>query len=151
MQPFRSRVCASILSTTLLLSGCTSTLVHDEVKRTAGPGGHCSGSEWVDDSSIAVLPVPVVAFVTPHVDLHNISSEPYLNRCGASTRVINRKVSVNRLACMPAGLTRIITLGVWQWCPARVTWSADLLADMPRPSSISVDNQRHRKSQQQLF
>ena len=31
--------------------------------------GHCAGSEWVHDSSIAVLTVPVVAFVTPHVDL----------------------------------------------------------------------------------
>ncbi|MGE0642827.1 MAG: hypothetical protein AB7P24_04060 [Nitrospira sp.] len=145
MQRFYSRVCASILCTTLLLTGCTSTLVRDEVKRTAGLEGHCAGSEWVDDSSIAVLPVPVVAFVTPHVDLRDVSSEPYLNRCGASTRVINREVSVNRLACMPAGLTRIITLGVWQWCPARVTWSADVLADMPRPASVSFDDRRNQK------
>jgi hypothetical protein len=129
MQPFYSKVSAYLLSATVLLSGCTSTLVHDDVKRTVGLNGHCSGSEWADDSSIAVLPVPVVAFVTPHVDLHNVSSEPYLNRCGTSTRVVNREVVVNRLACMPAGLTRIITLGVWQWCPARVTWSADVLAD----------------------
>lgn len=151
MQSFRSSVSVSILSVILLLPGCSSTLVRDDLKRTAGVKGHCSGSEWVDDSSIAVLPVPVVAFVTPHVDLRNVSSEPYLNRCGVSTRVINREVSVNRLACMPAGLTRIITLGVWQWCPARVTWSADVLAEMPRPFSISVDDQRHHKSQQQLF
>lgn len=113
MQPFCSRVSAYLLSATLLLSGCTSTLVRDEVKRTAGLEGHCAGSEWVEDSSIAVLPVPIVAFITPQVDLRDVSSEPYLNRCGASTRVVNREVSVNRLACMPAGLTRIITLGVW--------------------------------------
>lgn len=131
MQPFGSRVSAYLLSATVLLSGCTSTLVRDDVKRTAGIEGHCSGSEWADDSSIAVLPVPVVAFVTPHVDLHHVTSEPYLNRCGSSTRVVNREVVVNRLACMPAGLSRIITLGVWQWCPARVTWSADVLADRP--------------------
>ena len=146
MQPFRSRVCASILSTTLLLSGCASTLVHDEVKRTAGLEGHCSGSEWVDDSSIAVLPVPVVAFVTPHVDLRNISGEPYVSRCGASTRVVNRDVSVSRLACIPAGLTRIITLGVWQWCPAHITWSADVLADMPPPAGVSINDSRNHKS-----
>ncbi|MBX3333582.1 MAG: hypothetical protein KF876_05625 [Nitrospira sp.] len=146
MQRLHSRVCTSILCTTLLLSGCTSTLVRDEVKRTAGLEGHCSGSEWVDDSSIAVLPVPVVAFVIPHVDLRNVSSEPYLNRCGASTRVINRNVSVNRLACMPAGLTRIITLGVWQWCPARVTWSADVLADIPQPARVSFDNHGNQQS-----
>mgnify|MGYP001201327272 FL=1 len=131
MQPFCSKVSAYLLAATVLLSGCASTLVHDDVKRTTGLSGHCSGSEWADDSSIAVLPVPVVAFVIPHVDLHNVSSEPYLNRCGTSTRVVNREVVVNRLACMPAGLTRIITLGVWQWCPARVTWSADVLADRP--------------------
>jgi len=143
MQAFRSKLAASSLAATLLLSGCTSTLVHDDVKRTAGLEGRCSGSEWVDDSSIAVLPVPIVAFVTPHFDLHNVSSEPYLNRCGASTRVVNREVSVNRLACMPAGLTRIITLGVWQWCPARVTWSADVLADRPRSASVLAENRRN--------
>lgn len=146
MQAFRSKLAASSLAATLLLSSCTSILVRDDVKRTAGLEGHCSGSEWVDNSSIAVLPVPIVAFVTPHFDLHKISSEPYLNRCGSSTRVINREVSVNRLACMPAGLTRIITLGVWQWCPARVNWSADVLTDMPRPASVSLDDQQKQKS-----
>ncbi len=102
MHLFCSQVRASVLAATVLLSGCTSTLVRDDVKRTAGIGGHCSGSEWADDSSIAVLPVPVVAFVTPHIDLHHVSSEPYLNRCGPSTRVVNREVGVNRLACRPA-------------------------------------------------
>ena len=146
MPAFHSKLNAYLLVAGMLISGCASTLVHDEVKRTVGVEGHCSGSQWVDDSSIAVLPVPILAFVTPHVDLHQVSSEPYLNRCGASTRVVNREVSVNRLACMPAGLTRIITLGVWQWCPARVSWSADVLADMPRPASTSLDEQRHQKS-----
>lgn len=146
MQPFHLQVSASVLSATLLLSGCTSTLVHDDVKRTSGLDGHCTGSEWVDDSSIAVLPVPIVAFVTPHINLRNVSGEPYLNRCGASTRVVNRDVSVNRLACMPAGLTRIVTLGVWQWCPARVTWSADVLADAPKPASVLGDKQHSQRS-----
>lgn len=59
MQPFRSKMIMYLLSVTLLLSGCTSTLVRDDGKRTAGVEGHCSGSEWVDDSSIAVLPVPI--------------------------------------------------------------------------------------------
>lgn len=146
MQAFRSKLSIYFLSATFLLSGCTSTLVRDDVKRTAGLEGHCHGSEWVDDSAIAVLPVPIVAFITPQVDLHHVASEPYLNRCGASTRVVNREVSVNRLACMPAGLTRIITLGVWQWCPARVTWSADVLADPPRPTNVSLEDQGNQKS-----
>ena len=139
MHVFCSKANIWLVSTFFLLSGCTSTLVHDDVKRTAGLEGHCSGTDWVDNSSIAVLPVPIVAFITPHVDLHHISSEPYLNRCGASTKVVNRHVSVNRLACMPAGLTRIVTLGVWQWCPARVTWSADVLADPPKPVASPAD------------
>ena len=137
---------ALILSVALLLSGCTSTLVRDDVKRAAGVEGHCSGSEWVDNSSIAVLPVPVVAFIVPHFDLHKISGEPYLNRCGASTRVINREVTMNRTACIPAGLTRIITLGVWQWCPSRVSWSADVLAEAPQPTGARPDDRSIQKS-----
>ena len=136
MQQIYTKTGALVLSLTLLLSGCTSTLVRDDVKRTAGLDGHCAGSEWVDDSTLAVLPVPIVAFIVPHFDLHKISSEPYLNRCGASTRVINRDVSVSRIACIPTGLTRIITLGVWQWCPAHVAWSADVLADPPKPAEV---------------
>ncbi|MBH0196678.1 MAG: hypothetical protein HP494_14065 [Nitrospira sp.] len=146
MKQIQSKAIAAILSTALLMSGCTSTLVRDDVKRTAGLDGHCSGSEWADNSSLAVLPVPVVAFLVPHFDLHTVSSEPYLNRCGASTRVVNRDVSVNRLACLPAGLTRIVTLGIWQWCPTRVNWSADVLADTPKPAGLSTDEQTKSKS-----
>ena len=145
MQPFRSKVIAYLLSVTLLLSGCTSTLVRDDVKRMVGVEGHCSGSEWADNSSLAVLPVPVVAFIVPHFDLHTVSSEPYLSRCGASTRVVNRDVSVNRLACLPAGLTRIVTLGIWQWCPTRVSWSADVLADASKPTGLPADEQPKSK------
>jgi uncharacterized protein YceK len=145
MQQIHTRTSALILSVALLLSGCTSTLVRDDVKRTAGLDGHCAGSEWVDDSSLAVLPVPVVAFFVPHFDLHKVSGEPYLNRCGASTRVVNRDVSVNKTACIPAGLTRIITLGVWQWCPAHVSWSADVLSEGSRSADLSINN--HSKPQ----
>lgn len=134
------------LSMALLLSGCTSTLVRDDVKRTVGLDGHCAGSEWSDNSSLAVLPVPVVAFFVPHFDLHKVASEPYLNRCGASTRIVNREVSVNTTACIPTGLTRIITLGVWQWCPAHVAWSADLLMEGPRPAGLLTDDIAKRKS-----
>ncbi len=129
-----------VLSMALFLSSCTSTLVRDDVKRTAGLDGHCSGSEWIDDSSLAVLPVPVVAFFVPHFDLHKVTSEPYLNRCGASTKVVNRDVSVNKTACIPAGLTRIVTLGIWQWCPAHVAWSADVLADSSKPVALPTND-----------
>ncbi|MGE3978113.1 MAG: hypothetical protein AB7F94_11060 [Nitrospira sp.] len=114
-----------VMSVSLLLGGCTTALVHDDVKYPK-TGAHCSGSQGVDDSSIAVLPVPVVAFVVPHANLHEIRADDYLKRCGDPTTLINRKVEVNRTGCIPAGLTRIITLGVWQWCPARVSWEADV-------------------------
>ena len=116
---------AVLASASLVLGGCTTTLVHDDVKYPK-TGAHCSGSQGVDDSSIAVLPVPVVAFVVPHASLHDIKADDYLKRCGEPTKLINRKVEVNRTACIPAGLTRIITLGIWQWCPASVSWEADV-------------------------
>lgn len=79
-----------------------------------------------DDSSIAVIPVPLVAFFVPHADLNKINADDYLGRCGDSDKLINRKVTVNRGACILTGLTRIITLGVWQWCPASVSWEVDV-------------------------
>jgi hypothetical protein len=120
--------CLMILaSASLILGGCTTALVHDDVKYPKTEA-HCSGSQGVDDSSIAVLPVPVVAFVVPHANLHDIKADDYLKRCGDPTTLINRKVVVNRTACIPAGLTRIITLGIWQWCPATISWEADVKA-----------------------
>ncbi len=109
----------------LMGSGCATSLVHDDVRRTSPSQARCSGGEWADDSSIAWLPIPVVAFVVPHANLHDIAAERYLSRCGDPARTVNRDVSVNRTACIPAGLTRVITLGVWQWCPAYVSWQAD--------------------------
>ena len=116
-----------ILSSTLILSGCTKTLIHDDVKY-AQTGAHSSGSEGVDDSSLAVLPIPVVAFFVPHWNLHDIKADDYLKRCGESTKLINRSVEINRNWCIPAGLTRIINLGIWQWCPPRINWDADVKA-----------------------
>lgn len=114
-----------LLSALLMLSGCTKALVHDDVKYPH-TGAHCSGSEGVDDSSLAVLPIPVVAFFVPHWNLHDIKADDYLKRCGDPIKLINRNVEVNRYWCIPAGLTRIISLGIWQWCPARVSWDADV-------------------------
>ena len=121
-----ARTCLSILlSTLLLLAGCITDLVRDDVKQ-AHTGTHCSGSEGVDDSAMAVLPVPLVAFFVPHVNLDDIKADDYLKRCGDPSKLINRHVKVNRTGCIPAGLTRIISLGIWQWCPAGVSWGADL-------------------------
>ncbi|NIQ01047.1 MAG: hypothetical protein GWM98_12005 [Nitrospinaceae bacterium] len=118
-----------VLAVLLILSGgCTSTLVQDPVQTADAPVSHCEGSEGVDDSSVAVLPVPVVAFFVPHSDVNEIKADQYLHKCGNASRLINRKVEVNRTGCVPAGLTRIITLGIWQWCPANVSWEADVVS-----------------------
>jgi uncharacterized protein YceK len=61
MQPVISKACALLLSITLLLSGCTSTVVRDDVKQTARLDGDCAGGKWTGDASLAILPVPVVA------------------------------------------------------------------------------------------
>jgi len=122
---FGSRLTRLLLAAAFVLNGC-STLVHDDVRQTATSGKHCAGSEWTNDSSLAVLPIPVVAFFVPHTDLHEVKADDYLKRCGDPGNLINRNVEVNRLACVPAGLTRIISLGIYQWCPAKVTWETDL-------------------------
>lgn len=120
------RLVCCLVALALITTGCTKALVKDDVRQIVSSGKHCSGSEWTNDSSLAVLPVPVVAFFVPHFDLHEIKADDYLKRCGESTNLVNRTVEVDRTACIPLGLTRIITLGVFQYCTARVSWDADL-------------------------
>lgn len=115
-----------ILVAAFFMGGCARTLVNDHVKRNEPNLAHCSGKERVDDSTIAVLPVPVVAFFVPRADLNEIRVDEYLNRCGDASKLINRRVEVSRYACIPSSLTYFITLGVWQWCPASVEWEADV-------------------------
>jgi uncharacterized protein YceK len=114
------------LAAVLILSGCTHVLVKDNTHSDNDGTAHCSGAEWTDDSTLAVLPIPVVAFLMPHTDLNEIKADDYLKRCGDTTKLINREVDVGHGACVPAVLTRILTLGIWQWCPARVSWEADV-------------------------
>ncbi len=114
------------LAAILILPGCTHVLVKDNTQSENNGAAHCSGAEWTDDSTLAVLPIPVVAFLMPHTDLNDIKADDYLKRCGDTTKLINREVDVGHGACVPAVLTRILTLGIWQWCPARVSWEADV-------------------------
>ncbi len=117
---------ASVLVGGLFLAGCTTTVIDDPKRQVSADTVRCEGNEWVDDSSVAVLPVPIVAFFVPHTDTGELKAEEHLKRCGEPTKLANRRVEVSRTACIPAGLTRIITLGVWQWCPANVSWEADV-------------------------
>ncbi len=108
--------------------GCAPRkLVHDELVRPSViPEAHCRGAEWTNESSVAAVPIPFVAFLSPQIDVHRVEAEDYLSRCGESTRLINRDVSVDRSACIPAAVTRILTAGIYSWCPAHVDYSADV-------------------------
>lgn len=110
----------------LLLAGCSQTLVKDYTQYDEDALAACSGSEWTDDSTLAVIPLPIVAFLMPHTDLHAIKADDYLKRCGDSTKLVNREVSVSHAMCVPTVFTRVLTLGIWQWCPANVSWEADV-------------------------
>ncbi|ATG90118.1 hypothetical protein [Methylomonas koyamae] len=96
-----------------MLSGCSTALVKDDTVQSDAGTSHCSGSEWVDDSTIAVIPIPVVALLMPHSDLNDIKADDYLKRCGDSAKLINREVDIGHGACVPAVFTRILTLGIW--------------------------------------
>ncbi len=122
----RSKLSLLALSAILVVPGCSQTLVKDDTRLASDGTSHCSGSEWVDDSTLAVLPIPVVAFFMPHTDLNDIKADDYLKRCGDSSKLINREVDMGHGACIPTVLTRILTLGIWQWCPATVSWEADV-------------------------
>jgi hypothetical protein len=117
-----------LVTLTGMLGCAPKVLVHDEIVRSADiPQAHCRGTEWTDESSVAAVPLPVVAFLSPQVALNDVQGQDYLNRCGDSRSLVNRDVSVDRSACVPASLgSRILTLGIYQWCPARVDWSADV-------------------------
>src|SRR5437867_1344196 len=61
------------------------------------------------------------------------SAEPE-EGCMSTTRLrtgARLAVEVDRTACVPAVLTRVISLGVWHWCPANVSYEADVMAPEP--------------------
>ena len=118
------------------LTGCVDTVVQDPPSAPRNVVSHCEGADAVDASSVAVVPIPVVAFFSPHTDLHNLKPDDYLNRCGPSTELANRQVVLDKNACIPAAITEILTVGIWQWCPATVSWSADV-TNGPAPSQVS--------------
>lgn len=140
--PNRSRFLVPLALAALTMApGCTYSVVHDSPTAPPNVVAHCQGSENVDDSSIAVVPIPIVAFLSPHADLHPVEPEDYLNRCGQPTRLVNRDVTLDKTDCIPASLTEILTLGIWQWCPATISYSADVInpAQPARMSSTMTE------------
>jgi hypothetical protein len=116
----------------LLVSGCTALtkqVLVDEKAQAAGTTAgttHCAGSEWMDNSVMAVVPIPIIGLGMPTQEINQIKRDDVLAKCGPPDRLVNRRVEVDRTACVPTVLTRVISLGVWQWCPASVSYSADV-------------------------
>jgi hypothetical protein len=124
----------------LILSGCTALTTQRLVDERGQPApstartvSHCSGSEWTDNSLMAVVPIPIIGLGMPTQEINEIHADDVLAKCGPSDKLINRRVDVDRTACVPTVLTRVISLGVWQWCPANVSWQADVIAPAPAP------------------
>src|SRR5207247_8272150 len=119
-------------ATALLLSGCTALtreVLVDERARPTPPNAttvsHCSGSEWQDNSMMALVPIPIIGFGMPTQQTNVITADDVLSKCGPPDRLVNRKVEVDRTACVPTVLTRVISYGVWLWWPANVSWVDD--------------------------
>ena len=124
----------------LFLGGCTALtrqVLVDERAQPIPPNttrvSHCSGSEWQDNSMVAVVPIPIIGLGMPTQEINEIKADDVLSKCGPPDRLVNRKVEVDRTACVPTVLTRVISFGVWQWCPANVSWDADVTAPAPAP------------------
>ncbi len=116
----------------LLLSGCTAltrdVLVKEQTNPRAAATTHCSGSEWDDNSMIAVVPLPIIGLASPTQEINELKADDILARCGPADRLVNRHVEVDRTMCVPTFITRLLTLGIWHWCPASVTYDADVTA-----------------------
>ncbi len=111
----------------LLQTGC-ATLVQDSPRVTPpSQAKHCDGSETITSTSMAVLPIPLVAFFTPHVTLNSPDSSAILAKCGGKQQV-NRNVRQNFAICVPVYfLTYMVTLGIAGVCPRVVSYESDVV------------------------
>lgn len=109
----------------LLQAGC-ATMVQDTRVSPLAQAKHCEGSEFITSTNMATLPIPLVAFFTPHVTLNAPDSSAFLAKCGGKQQV-NRKVEANYAVCAPTFfLTYLITLGIAGVCPTNVHYEADV-------------------------
>jgi len=124
---------ALLAATCLAIGGCAVT--RQELVNRGGPAhpeaetlaaSHCSGTETMDNSMIAVFPLPIFAFASPTQEVNEITADDVLRRCGPADRLANTRVDVDRGWCVPTVVTRLLTLGIWHWCPATVSWDADV-------------------------
>jgi hypothetical protein len=132
----------ALAATCVAIGGCAVT--RQELVNRGGPlppaaattaASHCSGTETMDNSMIAVFPMPILAFASPTQEVNEITADDVLRRCGPSDRLANTRVEVDRGWCVPTVVTRLLTLGIWHWCPATVSWDADVTAPPARTTA----------------
>jgi len=96
-----SAAAGALVAAALVLGGCTALTRDVLVKESGQPAqavaSHCSGSEWMDNSMIAVVPIPIVAFAMPTQELNEIKTDDVLRRCGPPERLANRRSRPRRL------------------------------------------------------
>jgi hypothetical protein len=133
----RLSILGPVLGAALMVSGCTAltrdVLVNESGQPRSAMATHCSGSEWADNSMIAVVPLPIISYASPTQEINSIKTDDVLARCGPLNQLSNRRVEVDRTWCVPTAITRLLTLGIWHWCPAEVTWDADV--SVPRAAA----------------
>src|SRR5206468_2474400 len=90
---FRPRMTTAAV---LLLTGCTALTTDVLVDETGRPrpavATHCAGSEWTDNSMIAVVPLPIIGYASPTQQINEIKTDDVLSRCGPPDRLTNRRV-----------------------------------------------------------
>src|SRR5438093_2155607 len=103
----------------LSLSGCTAltkqVLVDEQGRTVAGARtvSHCSGSQWEDNSMIAVVPIPMIGVGMPTREINEISADDVLSKCGPPERLANGHVEVVCTARVSAVVTSVSSLRAW--------------------------------------
>src|SRR3989442_15523159 len=97
-------------ATALFLSGCTAltreVLVDERTRPTpsnATTVSHCSGSEWEDNSMMAVVPLPIIGFGMPTQEINKIDADNVLSKCGPLDRLRKLKAEGCPRASGPTG------------------------------------------------
>lgn len=123
----RARWLAGSMATLVLFQTGCATMVRDTRAAPPAQAKHCADSEVITSTAMAALPVPLVAFFTPHITLNAPDSSAILAKCGGKQQV-NRTVRQNYAVCVPVYfLSYMITLGIAGVCPRIVSWEADVV------------------------
>src|SRR3989442_13242039 len=102
-------------ATALFLSGCTAltreVLVDERTRPTpsnATTVSHFSGSEWEDNSMMAVVPLPIIGFGMPTQEINKIEADNVLSKCGPLDRLAKLQAQVDRAGHDP----HVVTAGI---------------------------------------